>query len=184
MLFWHVNADAMDTKHSFRVNTLLSFCKSVDITYNVSGNPPTPQKITHACIACLCFYKVSNRKNNWGGGVGGRWDCFVTDEWSGCLERLKMVAYNTFGETFSNVTSLIFGFSKAGLCLNNNGNNWTIFCSLFHRIKGLLKHNPSLKCNQVSSMNKYAVKPLISFYSKPLDLHYQNSFLSSSHFLF
>ena len=38
-----------------------------------------------------------------------------------------MVAYNTFGETFSNVTSLIFGFSKAGLCLNNNGNNWTIF---------------------------------------------------------
>ena len=95
-----------------------------------------------------------------------------------------MVAYNTFGETFSNVTSLIFGFSKAGLCLNNNGNNWTIFCSLFHRIKGLLKHNPSLKCNQVSSMNKYAVKPLISFYSKPLDLHYQNFFLSSSHFLF
>ena len=61
----------MDTKHSFRVNTLLSFCKSVDITYNVSGNPPTPQKITHACIACLCFYKVSNRKKNWGGGSGG-----------------------------------------------------------------------------------------------------------------
>ena len=43
-----------------------------------------------------------------------------------------MVAYNTFGETFSNVTSLIFGFSKAGLCLNNNSYNWTIFCSLFH----------------------------------------------------
>ena len=42
-----------------------------------------------------------------------------------------MVAYNTFGENFSNVT-LISGFSKAGLCLNNNGNNWTIFCSLFH----------------------------------------------------
>ena len=39
----------------FRVNTLLSFCKNVDFTYNVSSNPPTPQKTTLACIARLCF---------------------------------------------------------------------------------------------------------------------------------
>ena len=43
----------------FRVNTLLSFCKNVDITYNVSSNPPTPKKITLACIACLCFHLVT-----------------------------------------------------------------------------------------------------------------------------
>ena len=43
------------TNSFFRVNTLLSFCKNVDITYNVSSNPPTLQKITLACIACLCF---------------------------------------------------------------------------------------------------------------------------------
>ena len=35
-------------------------------------------------------------------------------------------------------------------------------------------------CNQVSSMNKYAVQSLISFYSKPLDLHYHISFVSFS----
>ena len=40
----------------FRVNTLLSFCKNIDFTYNASSNPPTPQKITLACIVCLCFY--------------------------------------------------------------------------------------------------------------------------------
>ena len=40
----------------FRVNTLLYFCENVDITYNVSSNPPTPQKITLGCIACLCFH--------------------------------------------------------------------------------------------------------------------------------
>ena len=39
----------------FRVNTLLSFCKNADITYNVSSNPLTPQKISLACIACLCL---------------------------------------------------------------------------------------------------------------------------------
>ena len=33
----------------FRVNTLLSFCKNVDITYNVSSNPPTPQK-NNSCM--------------------------------------------------------------------------------------------------------------------------------------
>ena len=42
-----------------------------------------------------------------------------------------MVACNPFGENFSNVT-LIFGFFKAGLYLNNNSSNWKIFCSLFH----------------------------------------------------
>ena len=41
---------------SFCINTLLSYCKNVDITYNVSSNPPTPQKITLACTACLCFF--------------------------------------------------------------------------------------------------------------------------------
>ena len=44
----------------FRVNSLLSFCKNVEITYNVSSNPPTPQKITLACIACLCFFHDFN----------------------------------------------------------------------------------------------------------------------------
>ena len=39
----------------FRVNTLLSFCKNADITYNVSSNPLTPQKKFLACIACLCL---------------------------------------------------------------------------------------------------------------------------------
>ena len=41
----------------FRVKTLLSFCKKLDIPYNVSSNPPTPPppKITLACIACQCF---------------------------------------------------------------------------------------------------------------------------------
>ena len=41
----------------FRVNTLLSFCKNVDLTYitYISSNPPTSKKITLACIACLCF---------------------------------------------------------------------------------------------------------------------------------
>ena len=39
----------------FRFNTLLSFCKKLDITYNVSSNPTTPKKITPACIACLCL---------------------------------------------------------------------------------------------------------------------------------
>ena len=41
---------------SFCINTLLSYCKNVDITYNVSSNPPNPQKITLACTACLCFF--------------------------------------------------------------------------------------------------------------------------------
>ena len=45
----------------FRVNTLLSFCKKLDITYNVSSNPPTPKKITLTCIACLCFLLVCQR---------------------------------------------------------------------------------------------------------------------------
>ena len=39
----------------FRVNTLLSFCKNLEITYNVSSNPLTPQKITRACMVCLCL---------------------------------------------------------------------------------------------------------------------------------
>ena len=37
----------------FRVNAILSFCKNVDINYNVSSNPPAPKKITLACIECL-----------------------------------------------------------------------------------------------------------------------------------
>ena len=37
------------------INTLLSFCKNVDIIYKVSSNPPTPQTITLTCIACLYF---------------------------------------------------------------------------------------------------------------------------------
>ena len=41
----------------FRVNTLLSFCKNVDITYNVSSNPPTPKKKTLAGIACFFAFK-------------------------------------------------------------------------------------------------------------------------------
>ena len=44
----------------FRVNTLLSFCKNVDITYNVSSNQPTLQKVTLAFVTCLCYYK-----HNW-----------------------------------------------------------------------------------------------------------------------
>ena len=49
----------------FRVNTLLSFCKNVDITYNVSSNPPTPQKTTLACIARLCFCFLSQVRLTW-----------------------------------------------------------------------------------------------------------------------
>ena len=118
-------------------------------------------------------------------GEGGRWD-FVLSQMSVQVvwKDSKWWHVTHLEKLFSNATSLIFGFSKAGLCLNDNGNNWTIFCSLFNWIKGLLKHNPSLECNQVSSLNKYAVKSLISFYSKPLDLHYHNSSFSSSHFLF
>ena len=37
----------------FRVSALLSFFKNVDITYNVSSNPPTPKKKTLAGIACF-----------------------------------------------------------------------------------------------------------------------------------
>ena len=49
--------NSIDTFVLFRVNTLLSFCKNVDITYNVSSNPPTRKKIIFASIACLCFFR-------------------------------------------------------------------------------------------------------------------------------
>ena len=42
----------------FRVNTL-SFCKNVDITCNVSVNPPIRGKITLARIACLCLLEAN-----------------------------------------------------------------------------------------------------------------------------
>ena len=50
----------------FRVNTL-SFCKNVDVTHNVSSNPPTSKKKILACIPCLCF-KVCWRYLLYSGG--------------------------------------------------------------------------------------------------------------------
>ena len=46
----------------FRVNTLLSICKKLDITYNVSSNPPTAKKLLHAYHAYVCFSVWFNRK--------------------------------------------------------------------------------------------------------------------------
>ena len=61
------NTCVLVTRHfrSFPRYALLSFCKNVEITYNVSSNPPTPPpphppKITLACIACLCFKKMEH----------------------------------------------------------------------------------------------------------------------------
>ena len=45
-------------RHFLFFSALLSFCKNIGITYNVSSNPPTLQKITLACIACPCFCLV------------------------------------------------------------------------------------------------------------------------------
>ena len=50
----------------FRVNTF-SFCKNVDVTHNVSSNPPTSKKKILACIPCLCF-KVCWRYLLYSGG--------------------------------------------------------------------------------------------------------------------
>ena len=48
----------------FRVNTLLSFFKNVDVTYNVTSNPPTPKKKTLAGIACFLRLKKGKTYRN------------------------------------------------------------------------------------------------------------------------
>ena len=49
----------------FRVNTLLSFCKNVDITYNVSSNPPTPQKNNSCMHSTPMFLFLSQVRLTW-----------------------------------------------------------------------------------------------------------------------
>ena len=41
----------------FRVNTLLSFCKNLEITYNVSSNPLTPPK-NNSCMHSMPMFKL------------------------------------------------------------------------------------------------------------------------------
>ena len=40
----------------FRVNTLLSFCKKLDITYNVWSNPPTSKKTKNSCMHSMPMF--------------------------------------------------------------------------------------------------------------------------------
>ena len=65
----------VNSKFSFRVNTLLPFHKNVDITYNVSSKPPTPPK-NNSCVRSMLLFIIRSHVRTTS-RVYGNWSCFV-----------------------------------------------------------------------------------------------------------
>ena len=82
------------------------------ITVNSSTNAPITKKITLACFACLCFFRVDDKTHNHCHIVGTRTPYLSRPLIQCCLQTVKAPIRKEFGQTvLSNIE-----WGKGGVC--------------------------------------------------------------------